>query len=788
MIKNWWIIFVRNIRKNPLYPIINVLGLTAGNTCFLLAMLYVGNEFSYEKWNPNHEKIYKAGIAISDGQIHYGIPRPLAEVTVNSFEEITEFMTYKDDGEQLISFGEKSLFSQKSNVSKKFFEFFPFPFKYGSPKSVLEDPSHLYISSELSTKLFGNINPVGKEVKLNNEHPFIIKGVYQLKGNNTHIDYFEMVSLLKDNYEASDGWGNFNCNTYYKVPQKFDNKKMSKKLSDFYFENAAKETNTPIEEVKKYFSMEMFLENISDMHLFSKAQRGAGANNIFILSLLSLLILVMSAINFINLSISGATTRAKEVAVRKTLGSDKKSIVFQFVSEVLVLCFVSFIFSLALVELLLPSFSNLLDVDLHILDVLSDLPILLITLTLLLLFAGLFPAIYLSNFNPVKVLKGNFSRSKSGTILKKSLITLQIFICSIFLIGAYVIYSQLKYMNEKDLGFNKEQVMMIEVSDREAVALKTDLFKKELNKINGVQKVFMSNRPPGTMAGYGSMTQVGYLENLVPTDIHFVDVDFFPTMEIKFLEGQNFLPNEQFDTIGINKIIVNQKLVKEFNLENPLGTKVNFFDVEAEIIGVVEDYITRGFSANIQPALYAVDHEVAAVMVKLDTENISTTIGAVEKVWTSQIEPDYPLQYEFLDENFARLFEQHHKLQSLVTALSIIMIFIALLGLFAVATHSIKQRYKEVAIRKTIGASEFQILGNLIKDFVIISSIGIIISLPIAYMLCRRWLEDFMYRIDMPYLPYFVVPLVILILTILIIGVQARKAIKVDLVTHLKFE
>ncbi len=787
MINTWFKIFFRNLKKRPLYPLVNLLGLTAGITCFLLAMLYVGNEFSYEKWNPDAEKIYQTVIELPDGQVHAAAPYPLAEANVNSFEELTDFTLFRDGGENLISFEEKSFFSQKSFVQKNFLDFFPFPLKYGNPKTALEHKSSIVITEALATKLFGDANPIDKEIKLNNKNPFTVKGVYQLKGNNTHLDYFDML-IPMDPDDDVESWGNFNYRSYYKSNMDVSNEMMSKKLTDFYIESAAKVSETSIEEVRNFFTMDIHLEKISDIHLYSRSLKGRGTTNIFILSLLSLLILIMSAVHFINLSISGATHRAKEVAVRKTLGSEKKSIVLQFVLEVFVLCIIAICLSLALVEIILPAFGNLLDVDLHILNVLQDLPTLFITILLLVLFAGLFPAIYLSNFNPVKVLKGNFSRSKSGTLLKKGLIAFQFAICAIFLIGTFVINSQLSYMNNKDLGFNRDQVIIIEVSDREVVGAKTDLYKQELTKMEGVQKVFMSDRPPGTMAGFGSMTQVEHEDQLVPTDIHFIDHEFFPAMEIDIVEGRNFLPTERFDTIGINKVMVNQKLVREFNLENPLGAKLEFWDRDCEIVGVVDDYITRGFGADIQPAVYGVDYEANAVMLKVKPENISQTIGQIEDFWTTKIEPGFPMQYDFLDKDFATLYEDQQKLQSLVSALSFIMILIAILGLFAVATHSIQQRYKEVAIRKTIGASESQILGNLIKDFVMICAGAILVAIPVAYILSNRWLEDFTYRIEMPVLPYFVAPLMILALTVFVIWTQAKKALKVDLVEHLKYE
>ena len=522
---------------------------------------------------------------------------------------------------------------------------------------------------------------------------------------------------------------------------------------------------------------------------------------------MAFLILLISSINFINLSIAGATQRAKEVAVRKTLGTNKGSIVQQFTFEVFIQCIAAIIISFALVEILLSGFNTLMNTELSIFNPYNRWLLVVSVIGILILISGVFPGIYLSNFSPIKVLKGNFSRSKSGNTLKKSMLIIQFVISAIFLMSSLIIKAQLEYMNNKDLGFSKDQVVLFPISQFKDSWQRFDTYKQEISKIAGVSGVTTTNRPPGTNGDNGANSDVTYRELSFQTDMHYIDKDYIPTMKIKLIEGENFrksshsenetnsILDKDGDTIFTNNILVNKKFIEVFGLENPIGTKIQYWDSQGEIIGVINNYISKGFDAVDIPSLYMtyVDENDSwikpqHVLVKLNGENTAKTIAAIEAFWTSKIEPDYPFRYEFLDQNFSKLFTQQQQLEKLVSTLSMIMIFISLLGLFAIATHTVQQRYKEVAIRKTLGATEKQLIYNLIKDFIVIAAIATIIAMPIAYYLSSRWLQDFVYRIDIPILPFIITPIIIMALTTIIIYLQAKKALKLDLVANLKYE
>lgn len=809
MINSWLKIFLRNLKKRPLYPLINTLGLTLGITCFILVILFVSKELSYEKWNPNLAHIYRPIRLFDNGEVWTTSPGIMVKTAKEQLPELEDAMMMNWMGSILFNSDGKKLMKGAMGTTPNFFDFYPYPFKYGTKDNLFKNENELVLSDTFAYELFGDTNPVGKTIEAlfrNQPITYLITGVYKTKGYPSETQP-AILKLIKET-DNMDHWGNFNYMALFKFHPGTDIGSFIPKFDKFYDENTYKSWGISWEEYLKGKEERMSIENLRDIHLFSKVHMGKGANTIFILSLLAFLILVISSINFINLSISGSTQRAKEVAVRKTLGTSKTKIVLQFIFEVTLQCLFAIVISLALVEILLPLFNSLMNTELEILDPYNKWFWALGIIGLLVFIAGIFPGIYLSNFNPVKVLKGNFGRSKSGNTLKKTMIIFQFCISAIFLISAFIIKSQLDYMNNKDLGFQKDQMLFVPIQNGGETWKKMETFKQELTKLKGVERVATTTRPPGTYAGNGSNSNVDYREISYQTDMHFIDADYFPTMGIKLSEGKNFIQDwmqtdrskftmdSDGDTLLLNEIIVNKKLVDKFGFENPIGTEVSYWGYKGTIIGVVDNYISKGFDEGAYPALYMNylkgDNgdwgKPSFVMIKLNNQNVKTTLNEIEKFWTTRIEPRFPFKYEFLDQNFAELFSKHERLEKLVTGLSILMIFISLLGLFAIASHTVQLRYKEVAIKKTLGASEKELVFGLIKDFILITIIALIIALPISFYLSNRWLQDFAYRIDIPIAPFLIAPIVMLTLTIAIILVQAVKALKLDLVSHLKYE
>ncbi|NJB36844.1 ABC transporter permease [Croceivirga sp. JEA036] len=810
MIYSWLKIFTRHVKKSPLYPIINTLGLVLGVTTFVLILLFVSKELSYEKWNPNLDRIYRPIRLFDNGEVWESAPRIMVKTALEQLPELEDALLMNYDSGILFNKDGKKVISSAKRTTANFFKFFPYPIKYGDTTNLFKDDSQLVLSEEFSKELFGDVNPVGETIASlyrNEPYNFTIAAVYSTDGfpSDEKHSVLRLMDLKADN---NDHWGNFNYDAYFMLHKGVDVSAFNKKFDEFYDQNTYESWGITYEQYLEQKEEAMYIENLADRHLFGKALMGKGANTLYILAVFALLILVISAINFINLSISGATKRAKEVAIRKTLGTSKLKVIAQFIFEVALQCALALLVSLALIEIVLPPFNTLMGTDLELLSAYNKWWWGFGIITILILISGLFPGIYLSQFNPVKVLKGNFSRSKSGQKLKRGMIVFQFCISGIFLISAFVIKSQLHYMNNRDLGFTKEQMLIINIRNAGETHNKLATFKQELKKIDGVAAVATGTRPPGTYASFGSNSNVDYQELSFQADMHFIDADFIPTMGIKLNKGKNFtkdwmdvdtsqvfLDNDG-DTIYANEIIVNQKLVSNFQFKNPIGKQVEYWGYKGTIIGVVDNYIAKGFDQGAYPALYMpyLKGETGDwgkpthLMVRLNGTAITETVASIEDFWTQSIEPRFPFKYEFLDQNFAKTFAKQKRLETLVTILSFLMIFISLLGLFAIASHSVQQRYKEVAIRKTLGASEKTLILSLIKEFILIAVIALSIALPISYLLADRWLEDFAYRINVPLAPFAITMVLMLTLTLAVILIQALKALKIDLVAHLKYE
>jgi putative ABC transport system permease protein len=783
------------------------LGLALGITCFVLVMLYVSRELSYEKWNPNHSEIYKATYLYDNGEVWTTSPRVLAVESKEGLPEVEDAMVFQNYGQTGMLFhGDKSILKTIQKADPNFFEFFPYEFKYGTVEGALDKDNDIVISDEFALEMFGDINPVGELWKMDNKDPYRVTGVYITKDVISSAQP-SILGRIHEFNERDKHWGNYNYQVYYKLNPGVDAVAFNEKFDNFFDEKKAQAWNTPLEDFLKEKEARMILENLGDLHLFSKEHQGTGANTVFILSLLAFLILIISGINFINLSISGAAQRAKEVAIRKTLGTPKTKVVKQFVYEVFLQCIVAILIAIALVEVLLPQFNTLMGTELSLFSPYNKWFLALGVVAILVLIAGIFPGLYLSNFNPVKVLKGDFGRSKSGKHLKKTMLIVQFGISAIFLIATFVIKSQLDYMNNRDLGFDKEQTLMFGIYKTQETWKKFDMYKQEIAAMEGVVSVSTTNRPPGTYSGNGSNSNCDYMDQSYQTDIHFVDKDYLAHMGVKLLEGKfhsrdkfskgdhSRVVNTDGDTLFANQIVVNKKFVESFGFEEPIGKKVQFWEFQSEIIGVVDNYLAKGFDQAHIPNLFTVYNDSddgwikpQRVLVKVDGNDIEKTIAQIETFWTQKIEPGYPFEYEFLDANYARLYAKQDRLEKLVTTLSMIMVFISLLGLFAIASHTVKQRYKEVAIRKTLGATEKQLIQSLVKDFVVVAALALLIAIPVAFYLSYQWLQGFVFKIDMPVIPYIITPIIVVGLTLAIVYIQANKALKLDLVANLKYE
>lgn len=810
MIQNWIKIAFRSYQKNLLFTMINILGLTIGMVGIILVSLYWNDELAYNQWNPNKDEVYAVSHRFNwSGKETYlsSSAVPEGPAIRENFPEVEDFMACSWLNNGIVSTGNKSMFLEDYlPATSNFFDFFPFEFLYGTPKNSLTDLQSIVISEDWMNQLYDGENPVGEKLKIG-EKEYIIKGVYRIPGVSSvapkaviPMDWNKRIS------EDGDNWRTYQLGIYLKVRKRTDAKALEEKIQkEIILKNAvepfAKSQNMTVEEyISNNGDALTSLDRLSDIRLFGKGPGSGGAikgniNMLYILTGLSLLIMILSAFNYINLATASAVKRAKEVGVRKSLGASKAKLIFQFIAENLIVCLFSLLLALAVSEILLPYFNDYFDKDLKLYNskIYLSLLIILIVTTLI---SGLIPAIYLSNFQPLKVLKGNFSRSRHGVVIRNSLLGLQFLVSLFFLIAGLVIYLQVRFMANKDLGFKGDQIIAVGFSGGNAFK-KYELVRQEFKKIPGVTEVSAGFQVPA-MANYvgndAKSEKTGKTVDLALSGA--MDFDFVNMLNLQIVDGRNL--SEKFASDTISNVLVNETLAKQLNLSHPVGEKFhyNVTEKELEIVGVVKDYYVYGFQTEIEPVIYFhwntvpwTKDQLNYVLIKISPDGMDKTLDEIEKRWKSEIEPEgYPFQYHFIDQEFANTYKESQRQQNLFFLLTIIAISIALLGLFGLISLVTEQRMKEISIRKVLGASQNNLIRLIGKQFLIIGIIAFIVCVPITYYLLQKWLEDFAYRIEIPVWPFAFALVLLLVLMLLIIGIRASYAMKVSPVKYLKYE
>ncbi|ATN04778.1 ABC transporter permease [Chryseobacterium indologenes] len=804
MLTNWLTIAFINYKKNGLSTLINLFGLTIGLTGFMLILMHWNDEESYEKWNPKKDQIY-AFQSFYKRTNFYGdnISYPLAFNALKTIPEVQDFVIFNgsDIGVKMTTKYTTTFQQGGFTSSESFLTFFPFKIISGRAKDALKSDTSIIISRQAAMKLFGTTNAVGESLKFDDKN-YIVTAVYELPEGNSQIKpqfVFKPVEGFKHDKEQ---WNNFNYGCFFMLkkgaaPANFENKfKDILMLRSSIDARGTGMTTAQFSDLHGPNSVQLI--PLDQLKLHAKASWfGAGDfRTIMILFSLSVLIVILSAINFINLKTAEASQRAKEVGVRKAIGGTKLSLMLQFFLETFIICLLSYFLSLALTELLLPAFNQFFNKEIE----LKDWHIYLYSLTMVIvvtLLSGLIPAFYLSNFKTIETLKGNFSRSKHGVWLRNGILTLQLVISSFFIIGGLIVHTQVKYMMNKDLGFNGNQIMMINFNESTPKAwLKYERLKTEILKINGVEDVSFGESVAGT--GRRSSSNMDYEQQSINAENSAMDYNYLQFLDVKLLKGRWLNPHLASDTM--NTVIVNEAFVKKFG-----WTDEQMFQREIKpgfdegkkykVVGIVKDFNLRSLKYQVEPIMFFHYKQsswkrfnVYNIQVKIKADDIEGTVAKLKKFWQTSAEPGYPIDYYFLNQKFAKTFEMYQKQQTLFTILNAMVLMVALLGLFALSSLMIEQKLKDVAIRKTLGASDRILVFGLTRQFLWIAVIAVLISIPISYFLMNEWLKDFAYRIDMPAWPFVISFVLLLVLTFAVVSIKAYKATKVDLVKYLKYE
>ncbi|MBS1577735.1 MAG: ABC transporter permease [Bacteroidetes bacterium] len=797
MIKNYFKIAWRNLVKNKVYSFINITGLAIGFAGFTVILLYLNYELSYDTWNPSLKQVYKISEQ-NDADILPQTPAPLSAFLKQQLPGIEAATTMQPAGdfEILLSAGDKKVYLNGGVESDScFFKVFPYTITEGNVTKILDKPNAIVITRDVSKKLFGNENPIGKTIKIFNAFDCEVTGVMQAPKTPSSLN---VQFVHRSPYEKQNSfWGNYSYQTYVKTKRTVSIDQLEGSINRVYYNERLKKGNQSLVDFRKAGHQSgLFVDEIGKLHNFPKHGNSNFAT-VSILLLLAALLLLAGAINFSNLSIAAAVRRAKEIGVRKVLGSRRRQLVIQIIGEIALQCLISLSVAALLVSWILPYFNTQFNIKINPFSISDNTSSLFLQIALCLLavilLSGLYPAIFLSRYNITKVLKGDYSNGKKGIAFRNSLIVIQFTVSAFFIISTMVISKQMHYMRNKDKGFSGEQVMRLEAMQKTRDA-EFDVTRNTLLAIPGVQYVSKTTTVPGDNSLDTSTVPYKYKGQEYRMNSVKVSDDYFKTLNIPLLQGRLF--NNSYADEHTRSAIINESAVKKLNLQNPIGATITFpfcDTILVQVIGVVKNFNVSGFESTVQPVVFTVGNDACmfqsggGILLKINSKNIAQTVGAVEAAW-KKIDPDFPIRYSFLDDNFQRVFASYKRLQVIINFFALTAMFISITGLFALTAFIISRRAKEIGIRKILGAGTIDLSLLLGKDFVRLVVIAVVIAIPLGWVAANKWLQGFVYRTSISWFTFLAAALIIVLIAILTMSIQTIKAAIANPVKSLRTE
>ena len=804
MFKNYLKVAFRSLNKNRVYALINILGLALGLTVAILIFMFVKDEISYDKHWDGNDRIYRIGVKANTQGQKYDLPTSpslMAHSLRTEFTDVetaTRFGLY--DKELLVGVDQNKMYLRNIvYADSAFFKVFDYEFIHGEATSALKDKNSIVLTEETSIKLFGDKNAMGKIVNssfFGEQKNYIVKGIVKEPKGHSH---FQFNIFIGSNYYDT-WWSNANKYTYVKLRKgvNFDNFK--EKMTQNFMKKLSPEIELSFKMTLEEFlsegnAMEYTISPVKDIRLYSHKSGEIEPNGsiiyIFIFIGIAVMVILIAGINFMNLSTARAGKRAKEVGVRKVVGASRKMLITQFLTESVIQSFIALFIAFILVKIFLPGFNNIMETDIILFnDYFAQTFIFSIIITLCYgLFAGSYPALFMSAFKPIAVLKGDLTKAKSGALLRKGLVVIQFSASTILIIGMIIIFKQISFMQNKDLGFNGEQVLIVPIKT-EKMSADFDTYK---NKFLQNSKVLDVSRamyfPSDSREDINRYTVDLGSENLLFNNMG-VDYDFFKSLDIELLEGRLFEKDKEADSTRY--FIVNQTAAKNNNIK--IGSRIGYTLYPTQnmgygnVIGIIKDFHTKGFNEPIKPMILYIDQaNCEFASIKIAPEDMNSTINFIEKEW-NKLEPSRPFKYEFLDSKFGVLLRQQENFGTMFLFLTILAILISSMGLYGLASYTAEQRTKEIGIRKVLGASVGKIMNMLTKDFIKLVLLANLFAWPISYLLAKDWLSKFSYQIDMPVLPFILATLLALIIALFTVSTQAYQAANSDPVDSLKYE
>jgi len=791
MFKNYLKIALRIIKRYKGYSFINITGLAVGLACCILILMWIRNELSFDRFHEKGERIFKVTIEShrSNGRIEpfSHTQFPLAPALKESYPDIVN-ATRIFEAKVLVSYGSHAFNEDRFYFTDpSFFEMFTFPLVSGNPETALSSTNSIVITEDMAQKYFGNKDPIGKTMSVNVKRDFIVTGVMKNLPSNSHIQFDFLVpsailenldrERLRQEWDASglNSWGATYVHTYVLLQESSSNLDVEQKISGF------------LKEVKSGTRWMLMMQPLYKIYLFPINGSNTVVKYLTIFSIIAFVVLMIACINFMNLTTAYSSKRSKEIGMRKVVGAQKGDIVKQFFGESLMLSLVSSGVAVLLVFLFLPAFNTLSGKQLSFTDS-FDLTLLLGLLGITALtgcLSAIYPALLLSSFRTIGIIKGSLSSGSKRPLFRRALVVAQFSLSIIFIIGTVVIYSQLEYIRKRDLGYNKENLIYLPLQGE--TQNKYQLLKNEIVQSPNVLNITASNALPSFLdTGAGGLDWEGKDPKLDAVyNYASVDFDFIETFRMEMAQGRNFSREIISDT---SNFILNETAINEMSLNDPVGKRFSMWDMEGKIIGVVKDFNFKPLRTEIKPLILTPKAmPYTYIITRIPSENYVSAIKYLEGVW-NRINPEYPFDYHFLDEDFDRLYWDEQRLGKIFGYFTCLAIFIACLGLYGLAAFVAEQKTKEIGIRKVLGASILGITAMLSKEFTKWVLLANVIAWPVAYFVMHMWLQSFAYRTSIRLWTFILSAALALIIAMLIVSYQSIKAAAANPVYSLRNE
>jgi len=778
MLKNYFKIALRNIYRHKGYSFINIAGLAIGMVCSILIMLWVIDEWNYDRFHANEAYLYRivTEAHYTDETSHFAYtPAMLASALKEEMPEIKDACRLAMLRQRLMKHGQNSYYENGLGAADpSFFDMFTFPFIRGSPESAFPELHSIVITEALAIKYFGDKNPIGRHMQLDDLN-LKVTGVIENIPQNSHIQFDALLPFeLLISLGAPTHWGGHSYRTYVLLEPGASHHQINQTLP------AWTEAHTP-EPVIYY------LQSLTDIHL----HYDGAITYIYIFSVIAAFILIIACINFMNLSTARSATRAPEVGLRKVIGAGRTDLIRQFFGESMLLTIIAFIMAIILSELMLPAFNTLTgkQFSLSISNNIITLSGLVLIVLLTGIISGSYPAFFLSSFRPVRILRGTWKSGSAGLWFRRILVVVQFSLSIILIVGTIVVHNQIKYANNKSLGFNKEHLISIPI--RGDLQQKYLSFKSELLQNRAIAGVTAgSGMPGGPIDGeWGQLDWEGKDPNLVTYMYHYsIDHNYIKTFGMKIIQGRDFSADISSDTLNF---ILNEAAVLATGLESPVGKRFTLLYRTGTIIGVAKDFHTFSMHHDIGPVILRMmppeNWRYIFVRLKPGFSNINSAVQFIENTWNRFL-PEFPFEYSFLDENFSESYSNELRMGKILNYGTMMGVLIACLGIFGLVSYAAEQRTKEIGIRKVLGASVLHIVAMLTREIIMLGLIANLVAWPLAWYAMNRWLEDFAYRINLGWAPFVIAALLSVAVALMTVSYQSVKSALSDPVKTLRYE